>query len=564
MQVQLLDVAIFGGLSLLSAVAALMLTGCFARIAVPGNRVSTPVLADAIRRYEFREGYLISAIDANDAFLPPDTERSTAFQDLARALGTLNPDLPTRFDALSRRGEAFVLAGRFGDDALSVAGRAEEGRIVVSIGPTEVNTGREIVDVPVLHALQSEAGEMRRALDFSRAVLWTEDDAGRVLWANGPYLSLVERMSVGASDSVTWPLPPLFADQLDPMPESGSLRRCHLPLPEGDPIDRTATPDGSLWFEVSARRQGDTVLYCAMPIDRLVAAETALRNFVQTLSKTFAHLPIGLAIFDKRRELMLFNPALVTLSTLPPDFLSRRPRLVAFLDALRDRQRMPEPKNYRSWRDEIAHLEERAEQGTYQELWTLPGGQSFRVIGRPHPDGAVAFMFEDITSEVLLTRQFRGELELYQSVLDDTPGALAVFSGEGRLVMANRAYASLWSIEPGDHVGVLSLTDATRHWQAACQPCSFWSDIRQFAKHKTDRAAWSGEIVLRDGRRLMVRVGPLTGGATSVRFLSEEPDVVQGQVLFTRASRATPASNLTEVAEEQAPYVARQSLNIET
>ena len=557
MQVQWLDVALFGGVSLLSATVAVLLTGYLTRIVSPRRAAAQPVLADAMRRYEFREGYLISAIDPNDAFLPADTDRSAAFQDLARALATLNPELPARFDALVRRGEPFVVTGRFGDDALSVAGRAEEGRTLISIGPTEAGTGREIVDVPALQALRSEVEEMRRALDFGRAAIWTEDDEGRVLWANGPYITLAERLLAARSGDVTWPLPALFADQLDPMPESGSLRRCHLPLPEGDQIDRSASVDGSLWFEVSARRQGDAVMCCAIPIDRLVAAETALRNFVQTLSKTFAHLPIGLAIFDKKRELMLFNPALVTLSTLPPDFLSRRPRLVAFLDALRDRQRMPEPKNYRTWRDEIAHLEERAEQGTYQELWTLPGGQSFRVIGRPHPDGAVAFMFEDITSEVLLTRQFRGELDLYQSVFDETPDALAVFSGEGRLVMANRAYAALWSVEPGDHVGVLSLADATRHWQSACQPCGCWSDIRQFAERKTDRTCWSDEVALKDGRRLTLQVGPLAGGATSVRFVASEPEVAPGPARFTRAARTMTASDLTEVAEEQAPYLAR-------
>ena len=42
-------------------------------------------------------------------------------------------------------------------------------------------------------------------------------------------------------------------------------------------------------------------------------AETALRGFMQTLAKTFAHLPTGLAIFDQHRQLALFNPALAPL-----------------------------------------------------------------------------------------------------------------------------------------------------------------------------------------------------------------------------------------------------------
>ncbi len=565
MQVQVFDVVLFGGVSLLSALVALLLTGLVGRPVRSGRSgAAAPVVADAARRYEFREGYLMSPLDPDDAFLPPDTDRSTAFADLARALAALNTDLPARFAALARRGEPFALQGRFGQDPLSVAGRAADGLVVISIGPAEAGTGRQVIDAPVLEAMQAEAEDMRRALDLCHAPIWTEDDDGRVLWANGPYLSLVERLSGGAGDALTWPLPRLFADQLHPMPEPGSLRRCHLPLPEGDALDRIATSEGSLWFEVAVRRQGDVTLCCATPIDRLVAAEGSLRNFVQTLSKTFAHLPIGLAIFDKRRELMLFNPALLTLSTLSPEFLSRRPGLIAFLDALRDRQRMPEPKNYRNWRDEIAHLEERAEQGTYQELWTLPGGQSFRVIGRPHPDGAVAFMFEDITSEVLLTRQFRGELDLYQAVIDQTPEALAVFSGEGRLVMANRAYGVLWGGEPSDLVGVLSLNDAMRQWQDACEPAGRLTEIRAFAARKGDMTPWSDSLVMRDGRTLTLRVGALSGGATSVRFRLAGDDGLAGPALFTHAPRPAPPPPLHAMAEAAEPYVARPANDPQT
>jgi hypothetical protein len=42
-------------------------------------------------------------------------------------------------------------------------------------------------------------------------------------------------------------------------------------------------------------------------------------------------------------------------------------------------------------------LEEEAASGLFEETWSLPGGQTYRVIGRPHPNGALAFMFEDIS-----------------------------------------------------------------------------------------------------------------------------------------------------------------------
>jgi hypothetical protein len=44
-----------------------------------------------------------------------------------------------------------------------------------------------------------------------------------------------------------------------------------------------------------------------------------------------------------------------------------------------------------------------------------------RVTGRPHPNGAIAFLFEDISQEVSLTRRFRTDLDLDRGILDDFP-----------------------------------------------------------------------------------------------------------------------------------------------
>ena len=526
---ELYTVILFAAVSLLSAAIGLVAASYVMGARMPQTAKGV-VFADAPRRYEFREGYLLSAIDPNDAFLRSDTDRSSAFDLLGRALKPLNPDLPTRFIGLARRGEAFLLPATFGQDLLSIAGRVEHDRLVITIGPSEAGTGRQVVDSASLAALDEEISDLRQALDAARCPIWRMSPDGRVIWANAPYVALVERVASVRHPQVTWPLPSLFADHLDPPPEPGSLRRCHLALPHHDAGIATA-PEGALWFEVAVTRQADTSLWCtALPSDRLVGAEISLRNFVQTLSKTFAQLPIGLAIFDKRRELVLFNPALVTLSTLTPQFLSARPGLFAFLDALRDHQRMPEPKNYRSWRDEIARLERGAEDGTFQELWTLPGGQSFRVIGRPHPDGALAFMFEDITAEVSLTRKFRSDLDMYQALLDDMPAAMAVFSAEGRLSLVNAAYAALWGVEPGAVIGVLSVTEATRTWQARARPSGIWGDIRQFALPQSDRAGWSDAIVLGDGRAFRVDVVPLSGGAMAVSFHCRKA-AAEGQTL---------------------------------
>ncbi|MFD1807854.1 hypothetical protein ACFSHQ_05975 [Gemmobacter lanyuensis] len=135
-----------------------------------------------------------------------------------------------------------------------------------------------------------------------------------------------------------------------------------------------------------------------------------------------------------------------------PDFLSARPTLFAFLDMMRDRNMLPEPKDYRSWRKQMAELEAAAASGHYEETWSLPSGQTYRLIGRPHPNGALALMFEDISNEITRIRRYRADLELGQAVLDSMDEALAVFSAAGVMVMANSRYGEIWGHDPAGSI----------------------------------------------------------------------------------------------------------------
>jgi PAS domain-containing protein len=511
---------LFAAISLLSAAIAVLLTAYVQR-ALARRRGDAPdprtpedgtvaSLFDQPRSYEFQDGVLVSGIGPDDAFLGPETDRSAAFAALTEAIATLHPDLPDCMTALARRGEAFFLIGYLGPDALSVAGRTMTDRIVVSVMPAEDAGGRRAVDARSFDAVGQEAVDLRRALSLSAAVQWKETADRRVVWANQPYLHLAERASGAAADRLGWPLPRIFDDQLAPPPPEGTLRRCLLNLP--DRVDPH-------WFEVAAMPlHGDTVLYSARSIDRLVATEAALRDFVQTLSKTFATLPIGLAVFDRKRELVLFNPALVSISMLEPGYLSQRPTLRAFLDQLRERQRMPEPRDYRGWRAEIERLEQGAEAGTYHEFWTLAGGASLRVTGRPHPDGAIAFIFEDVSQEVSVTRRFRADFELDRAILDDAGAALIVLDREGQVLRTNAAYDAMWAGRPP----AATLTEASRRWHDAFAPTGLWGEIRQFAAHEVDRASWTETVLSRDGAAVQCRVAPLRGGHTIVWFLTPE------------------------------------------
>lgn len=472
--------------------------------------------------YEFRDGILISTLNDTDVFLADPKDRGNAWSALSDVLSRVNPQIRPAFDGLLRKGRSFAVTGQAGQDTLSITGSLENDVARITVSNASGRAGKILIDAEAHRRQRADADALRQAADAVPVVAWRETLDGKITWANASYFRCIEELA--EDDAVLkWPPPQLFGNEIRPLPEPGQTRRCALHCPnKREPI----------WYEVSATPVANEMLLTAIPAERLVAAEDALREFVQTLSKTFADLPIGLAIFDRRRELVLFNPALVSLSTLDAQFLSGRPTLFSFLDQLREKRQMPEPKNYKAWRESIAKLEADAEEGTYHDLWTLPMGQTYRVIGRPHPGGAIAFMFEDISSEVSLTRQFRADLDLYQAAIDQNNAAIAVFSASGQLVMSNTAYADLWGHDPRELLGVLTLTEATQRWQAETIPAPLWGEIRDFSVQRQDRVVWTDKLTVPGKGALFTRVSPLKGGATMLSFeLLTEPAGTSGDVM---------------------------------
>ncbi len=409
----------------------------------------------------------------------------------------------------------------------------DEGSLVVSA--IDCTVEREVlcewIDGIVrvqLHELSQLSGPVRRdpndpirlAMDKAPYPVWLLDHGNRVSWCNAAYVALVRKVG-GPDADLTKPLVPAPQDDT----QLGRKVRVSVPAKGGE---------AKLWFDLTCVKRDQGFLCYAVDVNAIIEAETAQRKFVQTMTKTFAQLSIGLAIFDRNRQLALFNPALIDLTTLPPDFLSCRPGLSSFFDRLRDQHMMPEPKNYRSWRRQMDDLLEAAQDGNYQETWSLPSGSVYSVSGRPHPDGAVAFLFEDITAEITLTRRFRSEMDLMQSILDKLADAIAVFSDDGTLAFTNYAYQQLWGESDLTGFEAATVLDVTRMWQERCLATPALGEIRDFVQMRDRRAEWSTQIRMRDGTDMACTISPMQNGATIVRFCGDGE--VSGQVEMQKIS----------------------------
>ncbi|MFO1203326.1 MAG: PAS-domain containing protein [Tabrizicola sp.] len=454
---------------------------------------------------------LVDASPSARALLP-EGEDSRALSRLVARFGPDFPGLSDRLAALPRMGEVAISSQPAVSPPLVLKAEHVGGltRLTLEAGQAAPRNGQG--DAATTAALQQEVMAQRAVLSRAPVLMWREAPDGSVVWANHAYLiRAVELLPKG--EDLSWPLPKLF-DQ--PTAASGRLPRLKLQM-----------PSGAEWFDLIRMPQGEEALCYALAADKAVQAESALREFMQTLTKTFADLPIGLAIFDRSRCLQMFNPALTDLTTLPPEMLIARPTLNAFLDAMRARSMIPEPRDYRSWRKQLARLEEEASMGLFEETWSLPGGQTYRVIGRPHPNGALAFMFEDISNEMSRTRRYRADLELGQSVIDAVEDAVAVFSQGGQLVMSNAAYAQLWQHDPQVLLSEATVSTLCAWWREHAAPTLLWDDAIDYVTSSGDRAAWDGEVRLLDGRSVQCRFRPLTGGATLITFRVQSALTIQ-------------------------------------
>jgi PAS domain-containing protein len=435
--------------------------------------------------------------------LLPDGDRSRAWPSLLGKLAPIFPDLASGIASLPEGGTVAIASAPDVRPPIVLRGEHMQGVTRLTLEPARRPATGEAGDLATHAALLHELQTQRALLARAPVLMWKDGPDGAVIWANHAYLIRATELLPDGED-LSWPLPRLFA--------------------AADPADRWPTRvklsvrSGAEWFELSRVPVGKEVLNYAIAANATVEAETALREFMQTLTKTFADLPIGLAIFDRSRVLQLFNPALAELTALQPEFLISRPTLSAVLDAMRAKAMIPEPKDYRTWRKQLMRVEEEASSGHFEETWSLPGGQTYRVVGRPHPNGALAFMFEDISTEMTRTRRYRADLELGQSVIDAVDDAVAVFSQAGQLVMSNRAYAQIWNHDPAVLLSDAGIARLSSWWRENSAPSLLWDDAISYVTAFGDRSPWEGEIRLLDGRMVTCRFRPLAGGATLITF----------------------------------------------
>lgn len=487
---------------LFSALAAAMATGFAARIARrrATSVASTPLYGEGIS-FLFSGRSLWMATDEARKLLEQETASSDQ-EALLQFLARRGADLRAKFDRLINLGAPFKVEAQLEDGNIwMVEGQprgAMAGVVIRDITQSEARVRELTQTLDQLSSERERYGMVLSTAPFAACHLGTDND---VTWANDAYKRLA------ATD------PANDAAFKQAISAAGSAGTARLSLHGGE---RT------VWFDILTRPapEGGTLAF-ALPADKVVATEDALHRFVSTLTETFAHLSVGLAVFDSDRRLHIFNPALSDLTGIKPSWLATQPSLTEVFDRLRERRIMPVQPNFEQFRANVARIEAGATAGDLSETWIQPTGRTFRISGRPHPKNSVAIMVEDISDSVTLERQYRSEIKLGQSALDCVSDAVAIFDPAGRMTFANRAFAQLWELPEDWQKSGMTVQTLTTHCDTRTGASPVWTHLRESSTAAGERSGWQDDVTLLRGEKrqsAIARVEPMPNGSTLVVF----------------------------------------------
>lgn len=360
----------------------------------------------------------------------------------------------------------------------------------------------------VLQAHNWEKETMKGLIADAPIIAWNRTEEGQINWSSG---SIRTRSSVVSSEQTVDLI--VARTKLNNQPMlAGQPQRSRIEIVVNDNsetislhVNEIIRPDGSrLGFATDA--------------GTAASAERTLTRFVQTMTETFAHLTVGLAIFDRNQTLALFNPALVQMWQVEPAWLARRPSLRDIIDELRATRRLPELQDFHKWRSRLLTLFENTEAADYEELWHLADGSNIRVLARPHPHGSLAFIFDDVTERMRLEQRYRHSIDLRRATLDRLTEGIAVFGANGLLQFVNQSFHEIWDTDS-------ELIYAAMHARQLISLCEeltveseIWRKLHIFITGEESRRAWTTRLTMGSGRILTARFAPLPDGSTMAVF----------------------------------------------
>ena len=248
----------------------------------------------------------------------------------------------------------------------------------------------------------------------------------------------------------------------------------------------------------------------ALDVQELEDSRAELARQIQSQRDLVERMTAGAAQFDSDRSLSFFNRPFAAMAQLDPEWLNEQPEFDRVLERMRESNRVPETRDFPNWK---AERRDWFTEEMIEEDWMLPGGDHWRVVGQPLPDGGLRLFLEDRTEQARLASARDTLLRVRSATLDNLFEAIGVFASDGRLYLWNRRFSQVWGLDeewlaenPRVDEMVPALARRLVNPTAAAQ-------IREMVrKTMSDREPANGRLTLTDGRHFEFAAVPLPDG----------------------------------------------------
>ena len=250
----------------------------------------------------------------------------------------------------------------------------------------------------------------------------------------------------------------------------------------------------------------------ALDVEDLEEARAELARQIQSQRDLVDRMTAGAAQFDSDRMLSFFNRPFAAMAQLDPDWLNDKPEFDRVLERMREQNRVPETRDFPNWKAERRDWFTSPTE-VVEEDWMLPGGDHWRVVGQPLPDGGLRLFLEDRTEQARLASARDTLLRVRSATFDNLFEAVGVFASDGRLYLWNRRFSQIWDLDEewlGEHPRVDEMVPALA--RKLVNPTAA-AQIREMVRKTTsDREPANGRLTLTDGRHFEFAAVPLPDG----------------------------------------------------
>jgi signal transduction histidine kinase len=295
----------------------------------------------------------------------------------------------------------------------------------------------------------------------------------------------------------------------------------------------------------------------AIDIQDLTEARAELRDLSDAQRDLLNMMSAGVVQFAADRSLSFANQPFQRLFAFRDQWLAEKSEFARVLDRMRENGKLPEVRDFPTWRAERENWFRTAEPN--EENWLLPDGTHLRVLAQPVPDGGLLLIFEDRTEQAQLASARDILLRVRTATFDNLFEGIAVFAADGRISIWNRLFAETWGLADDVLIKHPRLDELlpmlAQHLKKPSQISIIGELVRMTTANREQRRT---KVTFADGRMFQIATIPLPDGNALFTMLDMSDSLKIEQALRDRNAALTEADGI------KAKFLANMSYEFRT